>query len=69
MRNRIGITINANPIENGFIVIVKYADVVRTCHCEDFDSVESLITEICANWKERAEEIMAAADEDPAQPG
>lgn len=66
MRNRIGFTINANPIENGFICIVKYADVVRTCHCPDFDAVEALVNEICADWKERAEEIMAAADEEPA---
>ena len=66
MRNRIGFTINANPIENGFITIIKYSNVVRTCYCEDFDAVTALVAEVAAEWKSKAEEIMAAADEEPA---
>ena len=59
MMNRIGFRINADPIENGFLCVIKYADVVRTCHCEDFDAVKALVDEVSEAWKIRSVELEA----------
>lgn len=66
MMNRIGFRINADPIENGFLCVIKYGDVVRTCHCEDFDKVKDLVNEVAEAWKIRSAELEAegAAMED-----
>ena len=58
MLQRIGILVQADPIENGFLVKLKYGRTSRQCFCEDEDAVAEAVTKcLTEEWPAELESL------------
>lgn len=58
-QERIGMLVQADPIENGFIVKLKYGRVVRNCYCKDENAVAECVSKcLTEEWPAELEDLI-----------